>query len=920
MSASIYDTAWLSMIQKPRNSGVWLFPESFEYILKHQLDSGGWPCYASPVDGILNTASALLALQKHLEIDPRHEVWALRSRKARDALQKMLEQWDVSAYDQVGFEMLVVNHLSLLQDAGVEFEFPQLSQLRAMRDEKLSKLSPDTIYQVPSTLYHSLEAFIGHIDFDNVGHQLDKNGSMMGSPASTATYLIHASVWDDAAELYLRNALSRKPMDGSVPCAWPTTIFEVAWALTTLLGTGIELDKTQSAKISTFLKEALDDQNGTVGFAPSTLPDADDTARALLALMYMGEDYSLDGLIKTFEGQDHFKTYEGERNASFSANCNVLICLLTSEEPAALKYAPQMAKAATFLCNEVFHENVKEKWHKHELYWMMLLSQAIVKLYEKSENTLIQEAIFQSSPQLREQIPMISIRVLRSILVSQQGNGSWDDICEVTGYSILTLYYLSKLPWIHGLDNSGIISSIQSGKSFLEAHRSEWGQGHFLWVEKVTYASDVLSESYCLAAAAVSTPSFEQTETHSIFLLDNNTTKDIQKASYLLQATSMAIEERDMRFAERQACFALISLRRRRQEIFPTLSTGKDKYMGITALVWMACSLIHHSPVSLAVLCELMALSMFIYQVDEFIELVVEKELRGNLSLVKSAVTRLCRSFNCSADSAVNGFAAPNNGNLINGQSAAFEKVTDLLRRFVSYFKHPAVVNSPPLLQKRLAIELETFLLAHITHAEDNQQFQAQRDISDSSHPTQLGSNPPILNGTASSEGLPAVYRDPGRTFYNWVKSTSADHTSCPVAFTFYSCLIKQSGIDIFSAPRKAYVAEDLCRHLSSMCRMYNDYGSAARDQAEGNLNSLNFSEFHDLAFRQPDPKPGIQMMKGELMWIAEYERRCLQAAMDQMSRLAGEPRLMNALELFIDVTDMYGRVYLVKDLTNRVK
>jgi hypothetical protein len=53
---------------------------------------------------------------------------------------------------------------------------------------------------------------------------------MMGSPSSTAAYLMHASVWDDEAEAYLRKVLkySAGRGNGSVPCAWPTSVFEVS--------------------------------------------------------------------------------------------------------------------------------------------------------------------------------------------------------------------------------------------------------------------------------------------------------------------------------------------------------------------------------------------------------------------------------------------------------------------------------------------------------------------------------------------------------------------------------------------------------------------------------------------------------------------------------------------------------------------
>jgi len=217
MSASIYDTSWLSILEK---DGTWMFAECFDFILAHQLPCGAWDSYATPVDGILNTAAALLVLKKRLKKVPDHSDWLLRSHKAETALRRILDNWVVSSSDQVGFEMLVVQHISLLKDEGVLLQFPQMETPWSLRNSKLSKLPPECVYESPSTLYHSLEALIGHINFDRVRQWRDDNGSMMGSPSSTAAYLMHSSVWDDQAEAYLRNCLkySAGNGNGSVPC------------------------------------------------------------------------------------------------------------------------------------------------------------------------------------------------------------------------------------------------------------------------------------------------------------------------------------------------------------------------------------------------------------------------------------------------------------------------------------------------------------------------------------------------------------------------------------------------------------------------------------------------------------------------------------------------------------------------------
>ncbi|KAK9412989.1 putative BcDTC1, similar to diterpene cyclase [Seiridium unicorne] len=185
---------------------TWLFPECFEFVLARQLPSGAWESYTTPVDGILNTAAALLSVIKHLKIQPDNQ-------------------------DCV---------LGLLEKEEIFIEFPQLSALRAVRDAKLAKIPSSTVYKIRSTLYHSLEAFIGYIDFDKVGQWQEANGSFMDSRARD---------------------------NGGVPSAWPTTVFEISWVVTTLATIGVSPDPSDSLILRKTLQEALEEQKGLLGFA-----------------------------------------------------------------------------------------------------------------------------------------------------------------------------------------------------------------------------------------------------------------------------------------------------------------------------------------------------------------------------------------------------------------------------------------------------------------------------------------------------------------------------------------------------------------------------------------------------------------------------------------------------------------------------
>ena len=199
-STTIYDTPWVAMVSKDfHGEKRWLFPQRFEYLLAHQTDEGGWESYASEVDGIPNTMAAFLALKLHADT-PQYPECLLpddigtRLFRASVALQNMLNEWGIEVCIHVGFEILVPSLLKLLQEQGLSFTIPDEGALMALNRKKLANFDPQMLYQKTcTTMIHSLEAFLDRIDFDKIGHH--KVGrSMMGSPASTATYLMRTSV------------------------------------------------------------------------------------------------------------------------------------------------------------------------------------------------------------------------------------------------------------------------------------------------------------------------------------------------------------------------------------------------------------------------------------------------------------------------------------------------------------------------------------------------------------------------------------------------------------------------------------------------------------------------------------------------------------------------------------------------------
>ncbi|KAL9097265.1 MAG: hypothetical protein Q9165_000692 [Trypethelium subeluteriae] len=294
----------------------------------------------------------------------------------------------------------------------------------AQRKAKLSKLPPEKLYQTaPSTLLHSLEAFFvdEDFDYDKIKHQ-KKDGSMMGSPSATAAYLMRSSIWDDEAEAYLRLAVEAGSGrgNGGVPSAFPSTIFEFTWAFTTLASSGAleaETETVEYKKCKEVIMNTVHDSKGVVGFAPGFEADLDDTSRANIALKIIGEDLLLENLVSRFSNGVHrpFRTYDGERDPSFTANCNALIAILLDP-----------LKAKDFSPHNI-----------SSFYTSMLASEAMTLLLERWNAGLLQNI---PKSFMIEKVILLLMQCLTRTLARQNTDGSWGDIgrVEETAYAILS--------------------------------------------------------------------------------------------------------------------------------------------------------------------------------------------------------------------------------------------------------------------------------------------------------------------------------------------------------------------------------------------------------------------------------------------------------------------------------------------------
>ncbi|KAI9697360.1 MAG: hypothetical protein M1820_007866 [Bogoriella megaspora] len=916
MSITVYDTAWVSMISKATADGPreWLFPESFQFLLDAQLPDGSWESYASEIDGILNTGTALLALLWHRN-DPLGSTLPEdldgRISRANRKLAELLFSWDVTTHDQVGFEILVPTLLKLLDQQGLNFSYPQSGVLSDLNAKKLAQFQSSALYHMPEvsmTLVHSLEALVGVIDFDRVAHHIYK-GSMMASPSSTAAFLIYGSKWNDEAESYLRDVIHHGPGhgSGSCPSAFPSTIFEVSWMTSTLLEAGVArnmLAPQDLENIADYLQTCLNIQGGTVGFAPGVLSDADDTARAILSLSLLGRDVGADDLVSKFDSSSCFRTYSAERNPSLSANCNILNSLLHLNSPEL--YVTHINRTVEFLSSLWFQNQLKDKWNHSEHYSTMLLAKAFVQfLYVLDDGRLSNLPLALVS----QDVPIVLMEIITLNLARQKADGSWGSqekssgTCEETAYCILSMASLACIPWVEPL-RSQVHESIGKGRTFLLAHRAQWKLPDALWIEKVSYSSTNLSYAYCLAAMeAPLTTKLWRDEVRNLVSIPLKTMESFCQF-YSKLPLFASKQEWLVKAALIEGYMFLPKLRETRLMVFPRKGMAEDKYLEYLPFTWTGCNMIGNRPVKRGILWEMMVLSMLNYQADEFMEAVVGASASPtHLDAVRQIIDRLCAPEESCKRSGVPNYGDfdAHNEQLLHvskdddagRELQRYKKdVENTLGKFTSYiFGHDSVKNSHPALQRQIRHEVSVFLRAHVIQIQDNACVQNSFKAT---------------NGTRLAPSSQAQ-----KTYFNWVRTVSSSHTSCPYSFVFFICLISQPGQQCFTSAKQKYFAEDLCTHLACMCRQYNDYGSVDRDKLEGNLNSIQFPEFASTSDEDA---------KAQLLILAEYERHCLDIAQERLQESELSTEVSEALRLFVRVTDLFGQIYVARDIASRMR
>ena len=550
---------------------------------------------------------------------------------------------------------------------------------------------------------------------------------------------------------------------------------------------------------------------------------------------------------------------------------------------------------------------------------MMLLAEALirlVKLWSDGHLGLLPHCLIQG------RVLVVLIQILNRTLLTQHADGNWggEDSPEETAYGILTLLALQDLPHARLLAPK-IQSAIHAGRQALVQTERQWVKPQNLWLGKVTYGCSILAEAYCLAA--MNGPVSHHT--WSTKMEQTVTTADVMSLSKFLQKDSAYAHIPGWKILASvlEGSLYLQRLRDARREIYPpSISASKDKFLDYVPTSWILVNNCNGLFLHSTLIWDMMLVSVLGYLVDEYMESVVSQLRDSDITLLQQTVRALCRKSDVITPEVVgpphedsrfvysNGTPEPGSlpEGLSNGYSEPLAAVIGMISSHVrALVEHPRIQKASPEDQSWLRAELELFLLAHIDQIQDNHRFQSQGSGSfDETH----------------------RFQTPRTNHYAWSHTTAAYNSAVPVSFAFYACRLASdsgTGVDLFPSSCSKYLAREVSSHTAVMTRLYNDYGSVARDRAERNLNSVNFSEFQPRQAEHDDPTTTQIKAKDDLLRLARYERSCVKSSFQALvatieDTTVNGAKLGDCLGLFVDVACLYADMYEARDISNRIR
>ncbi|MGW7571941.1 labda-7,13-dienyl diphosphate synthase [Streptomyces tendae] len=482
---SIYETArvtsWAPWLEGHGHRLAWL--------LEQQSSAGSWGEGPTPYR-LLPTLSAVEALLSTLRNDEAAEVSHQRLAAAvADGLAALRGLSAVGGWpDTAAIEILVPELAVRIEEHLDQPEIAALSRIgpwsrgqRLFLPRGFQAALPDRVAErcraaggVPPKLHHT---------FEGIAHRLPQMvpavpGGLLGSsPAATAAWLANETDADRRRAGTALTTLARR-YDGLFPEAAPISVFERLWVAAALARPGLPESCQGTARD---WAAEIYSPSGVRG-APGLLPDADDTAMAVLVSALAGSPRD-PAPLSAFEADDHYDCYIGEDTGSSTANAHALQALtawLSHRPTTGAALDTRMDLTRDWLLTQQQHDGPwQDKWHASPFY---------------ATERCVTALRTHTSPATRKAIRLAADWVLST----QRDDGSWgvwNGTAEETAYAVNIL-----LASTHHPDGPETAQALKRAGHILRDSVRSPAPHPALWHDKTLYAPQAMVRAEVIAA------------------------------------------------------------------------------------------------------------------------------------------------------------------------------------------------------------------------------------------------------------------------------------------------------------------------------------------------------------------------------------------------------------------------------------
>jgi hypothetical protein len=478
IAATAYDTAWLASVTDPENGPDPRFPRALQWLVENQLPDGSWGgSVRYQHDRVLCTLAALAPLATFGDSDEHRASTNAGTRY----LWKHGHAMASEPTELVAFELLLPEMIRRAQRAGLKVP-PHLDIYAAQRAEKMSLIPAGALYSPHVTIVHSLEFLGDRADISGLRAAQGENGAIGNSPAATAFY--YSLSGDTEGLAYLESCLS-KYGGARAPVLYPCETFELLWAAYHLFLAGVPVCDLITPENKSILSNAL--VNGGVSLSPSfPIPDADDTAVALMFLHELGEEPDPIVLQSFALPEGNFASFRYERHSSVGVSLHVLHALLR------VPGYPNRARTIDRLLDYLAFQQIgglywQDKWHISP-YYATSHALCILKELPPPQAARMKPLVQQARAWLRQ---------------TQNRDGSWGfherPTAEETAYSLLALAARNKSE-LTAHDRASCMAAARYLRDAIAV--SEDGNTLYppLWIDKCLYTPSLVVRAVIASA------------------------------------------------------------------------------------------------------------------------------------------------------------------------------------------------------------------------------------------------------------------------------------------------------------------------------------------------------------------------------------------------------------------------------------